>query len=85
MRSPIPRPGRNVERSIRAGVPAAAQFIVGEIEGRKDLPIIAMSPAAAAMSPAAAASPPAAAMSVMSCSRDTMGSRGWLQPELNTR
>ena len=25
LRSPIPRPGRNVERSIRAGVPAAVQ------------------------------------------------------------
>ena len=88
----MPRPGRKVERNIKAGVPAAKQ--------RRDIltftdcghsPIMAMSPAAVAMSAAAVMSSPAAAMSVMSCRREmwdspgSRGRRGWLQHREDTR
>ena len=91
----MPRPGRKVDRNIKAGVPAAEQRI--DIQTLKDFPsimdspIMAMSPAAVAMSAAAVMSSPAAAMSVMSCRREmwdspgSRGRRGWLQHRQDTR
>ena len=83
----MPRPGRKVERNIKAGVPAAKQ--------RRDIltftdcghsPIMAMSPAAEAMSAAAAMSPAAAMSSWRTETRGRPGRRrGWLQQRLDSR
>ena len=88
----MPRPGRKVDRNIKAGVPAAEQRIDNQtFHSIIDSPIMAMSPAAVAMSAAAVMSSPAAAMSVMSCRREmwdspgSRGRRGWLQHRQDTR